>query len=73
MGEFSDEHPETTSFNSFATYWFKTLLAVFLRSVRSPALAYDSRRRTGSGKSNLKAMMRPRGSSESVRGFLRPP
>ena len=41
MGAFSDEHPETTSFNSFATYWFKTLLAVFLRSVRSPALAYD--------------------------------
>jgi hypothetical protein len=41
MGELSDQRPNTGSFEPFAERWFAPLVAVFLRSVRHPALAYD--------------------------------
>jgi hypothetical protein len=41
MGELSDQRPETGTFEPFAERWFACLVAVLLRSIRHPALAYD--------------------------------
>jgi DNA-directed RNA polymerase specialized sigma24 family protein len=41
MGESSDQRPGANTFEPFAERWFAPLVAVFLRSIRRPALAYD--------------------------------
>jgi DNA-directed RNA polymerase specialized sigma24 family protein len=41
MGELPDKRPDTGTFEPFAERWFAPVVAVFLRSVRHPALAYD--------------------------------
>jgi hypothetical protein len=41
MGDLSDQRPETGIFEPFAERWFAPLVAVFLRSIRLPALTYD--------------------------------
>jgi DNA-directed RNA polymerase specialized sigma24 family protein len=41
MGELSDQRPNSGSFEPFAERWLAPLVAVVLRSVRHPALAYD--------------------------------
>jgi hypothetical protein len=40
MGELSDQWPET-GYEPFVSLWLAPLVAVFLRAVREPALAYD--------------------------------
>ena len=40
MGELSDQQ-HGTDYRAFAAYWLAPLVAVFLRAVRGPALAYD--------------------------------
>jgi len=40
MGEVSDQRPET-AYVTFVVHWLAPLVAVFLRVVRDPALAYD--------------------------------
>ncbi len=41
MGELSDQRHDPGTFEPFAGRWLAPLVAVFLRSVRHPALAYD--------------------------------
>ncbi len=41
MGEISDQHVGQPEFSSFTRRWFAPVLAVLVRTVRSPALAYD--------------------------------
>lgn len=40
MGDLSDQ-PWTDDYRTFAERWFEQVLAVFLRAVRQPALAFD--------------------------------
>lgn len=41
MGEVTGQNVGPSDFRSFATCWFTALVAVLLRSVREPALAFD--------------------------------
>lgn len=41
MGEIADQHAGRSDFRPFAARWFTALVAVLLRSVRDPALAFD--------------------------------
>jgi hypothetical protein len=41
MAELSDQQSDADGFERFAERWIAPLVAVFLRSVRQPALAYD--------------------------------